>query len=122
MRWYRTAGPAVTGEGRRRPPAFSRFGKMISSADILPVVPMAATLDDDVRSLSAWMRVAWRRLADPSLTSFDRRETRNCMNEAEIALRAGLKRIAGREKTRREAEKAALVGRRPDFRILKLDT
>jgi hypothetical protein len=95
---------------------------MISGADIFAGGPMAATLEDDVRALSEWMRAAWRRLADPSLTSFDRRETRNCMNEAEIALRAGLKRIAGREKTRREAEKAALVGRRPDFRILKLDT
>ena len=83
---------------------------------------MAATLDDDLRALSEWMRGAWRRLADPSLTSFDRRETRNCMNEAEIALRAGLKRMADREEARREAERVVLAGRRLDFRILKLDT
>jgi hypothetical protein len=83
---------------------------------------MAATLDDDVSALSEWMRAAWRRLADPSLTSFDRRETRNCMNEAEIALRAGLKRMADREEARRDAERVELGGRRLDFRILKLDT
>jgi hypothetical protein len=83
---------------------------------------MAVTLDDDVSALSEWMRTAWRRLADPSLTSFDRRETRNCMNEAEIALRAGLKRMADREEARRDAERVELGGRRLDFRILKLDT
>ena len=83
---------------------------------------MAATLDDDVSALSEWMRTAWRRLADPSLTSFDRCETRNCMNEAEIELRAGLKRVADREEARREAERVVLAGRRLDFRILKLDT
>ena len=83
---------------------------------------MAATLDDDLRALSEWMRGAWRRLTDPSLTSFDRRETRNWMNEAEIALRAGLKRVADREEARREAERVVLGGRRLDFRILKLDT
>ena len=83
---------------------------------------MVETLDQDVRALKEWVRGAWGQLADPSLTSFDRREMRNYMKDAEIALNAGLKRIAEREKTRREAERAVLGGRRLDFRILKLDT
>jgi hypothetical protein len=44
------------------------------------------------------------------------------MNEAEIALRAGLKQMADREEARRDAERVELGGRRLDFHILKLDT
>jgi hypothetical protein len=83
---------------------------------------MADTLNQDVESLRAWLRGAWLYLADRSLTSFDRREIRNYMKDAEIALGAGLRRIAERERMRREAERVALSSRRPDFRILKLDT
>ncbi len=43
------------------------------------------------------------------------------MKEAELALQAGLKRIADRERARREAEKVTLEGRRLEFRILKLN-
>ena len=81
---------------------------------------MAATLDEDVRALKAEIRGAWRRLADPALTSFDRRETRNYMREAELALSAGLKRIADRAQSRRRVE-AANSGRHLDFRIIQLD-
>jgi hypothetical protein len=82
---------------------------------------MAETLDQDVLALSGWIRGAWRYLADPSLTSFDRREIRNCMKDAQIALHAGLKRISERERARREAERVILSDRRLDFRILRLD-
>lgn len=81
---------------------------------------MASTLDEDVRALKEGIRGAWRRLADPALTSFDRRETRNYMKEAELALSAGLKRIADREQPRREVE-TANIARRFDFRIIQLD-
>jgi hypothetical protein len=83
---------------------------------------MADSLNQDVESLRAWLRGAWLYLADHSLTSFDRREIRNYMKDAEIALGAGLRRIAERERVRREQERVALGTRRPDFRILKLDT
>ena len=83
---------------------------------------MANTLDQDVEALRGWLRGAWLYLADPSLTSFDRREIRNYMKDAEFALGTGLKRIADRERARREAERDVLEGRRLDFRILKLDT
>ena len=83
---------------------------------------MAKKLDEDVLALSGWIRGAWRCLADPSLTSFERREIRNYMKDAELALHAGLKQIWEREKARREAERVGLTGHRLDFRILKLDT
>jgi hypothetical protein len=79
------------------------------------------TLDRDVLALKGWVRSAWRQLADPSLTPFDRREIRNYMKEAEIALRAGIKRIADGEKAQRDAERAVSGRRRLDFRILRLD-
>jgi hypothetical protein len=85
------------------------------------VLKLAATLDEDIRDLKQWMHGAWRHLADPALTSFDRREIRNYMKEAELALAAGLKRLADREQARRDAEVASNIKKRPDFRILQLD-
>lgn len=82
---------------------------------------MADTLDDDLLALREWLSGAWRRLSDPSLTSFERRELRNYMKQADDALRAGLKRIVDRSRARREAEKVAPAARRVDFRIIKLD-
>ena len=61
---------------------------------------MANTLDQDVLALKEWLRVAWRYLADPCLTSFERREIRNY---------------------RREAESVNSDGQHFDFRILKVD-
>jgi len=78
---------------------------------------MAETLDQDVTNLTKWLRGAWRYLADPSLTSFDRREIRNCMKDAEVALAAGLRRIADREKAWREAERMVFGGRHLDKEV-----
>jgi hypothetical protein len=82
---------------------------------------MSDNLDHDVRALKEWLQGAWRFLADPSSTRFDRREIRNHMREADIALRAGFKTIASREKARRDDEMLLPTGPRLDFRILKLD-
>ena len=57
---------------------------------------MADTLEQDVHALKEWLRAAWRYLAEPSLTRFDRRELRNLMKEADPALRAGLQKLAAR--------------------------
>ena len=67
---------------------------------------MADTLDQDVTALKDWLSGAWRYLADTSLTSFDRREIRNYMKDADIALRAGLNRMAA---ARPEAERVVLA-------------
>ena len=82
---------------------------------------MQTFVNDDVCALSEWLRNAWRHLADPQLTSFDRRETRNAMKEVELALSAGFRRIADRERARRDAEKASMARQRLDFRIIHLD-
>jgi hypothetical protein len=82
---------------------------------------MADTLDEDLLALKEWLSGAWRRLSDPSLTSFERRELRNYMKQADDALRAGLKRIVDRSRAHREADKAAPATRRLDFRIIKLE-
>lgn len=82
---------------------------------------MADILDQDISALKEWLRRAWRCLADPSLTPFERRELRNYMKEADVALRSGLKRIAARELSRREAARDIRTGRRPVFRILQLN-
>jgi hypothetical protein len=79
------------------------------------------TLDQNVSALQQWIRDGWRYLADASLTSIERRKIRDGMREAEIALCAGLKRIADQQRLRREAEKALPASVQLDFRIVSLD-
>lgn len=38
-------------------------------------------------TLQSWLAGAWRRLGDPALTQFDKRELRNQMKQADLALR-----------------------------------
>lgn len=40
-----------------------------------------------IATLQSWLADAWRRLGDPSLTLFDKRELRNQMKQADAALR-----------------------------------
>ena len=56
------------------------------------------TLDQDVQALKEWLGQAWRYLAQPSLTRFQRQEMRNQMRLADAKLRAGLQKIASRDK------------------------
>jgi hypothetical protein len=86
------------------------------------VGPLADTLDQDVQALKDWLRSAWRSLASPSITPFERREIRNYMKEADAALRAGLQKVAARDKARREGFANDPWARSPDFRILKIET
>ena len=64
---------------------------------------MANTLDQDMHALKEWLRVAWRYLADPCLTPYERRELRNYMKDAGYALSSGLKQAAARDIARRES-------------------
>ena len=59
---------------------------------------MSDTLDQDVQALKEWLGQAWRYLAQPSLTRFQRQEIRNQMRLADAKLRAGLQKIASRDK------------------------
>ena len=81
---------------------------------------MADTLDQDVQALKEWLRTAWRYLADPSVTRFERQELRNYMKEADAALRTGLQKVAARERVRKEKYATYSQVRLPDFRIMKV--
>ena len=59
---------------------------------------MSETLDQDVQALKEWLGQAWRYLAQPSLTRFQRQEMRKQMRLADEKLRAGLQKIAFRDK------------------------
>jgi hypothetical protein len=43
-----------------------------------------------INELKEWQRVAWRRVADPLLTPFERREIRNHIRESDTELRCYL--------------------------------
>ena len=49
--------------------------------------------DPDIRALQQWLRDAWERLGDPSLTTFSRRELRNQMKQCSADLRALLQHM-----------------------------
>jgi hypothetical protein len=44
-------------------------------------------LSRKIIELKEWQRVAWRRVADPLVTDFERREIRNHIRESDEALR-----------------------------------
>ena len=47
----------------------------------------ASVLDSKIHELKEVQRVAWRQLADPSLTTFERREARNQIRLSNSELR-----------------------------------
>ena len=51
---------------------------------------MADALDRKIEALKRWQLQAWRRLAEPLVTPFERREIRNHMKEADAVFRACL--------------------------------
>jgi hypothetical protein len=51
----------------------------------------ADVLSHEIGALMAQQREAWRELAVPSLTAFDRREIRNRIRQGEVELREHLK-------------------------------
>jgi hypothetical protein len=53
-------------------------------------------LSRDIDALKALQRDAWRELASPSLTTFDRREIRNRIRQSEVELRENLKTMSER--------------------------
>ncbi len=75
-------------------------------------------LDQETCDLKDWLQTAWRRLADPSLTAFDRRELRNCMKEAEQTLRSAFARVSAQEIV---PQQTTIAKRRLNFRIVRLD-
>ena len=72
--------------------------------------------DRDIRALQEWLRAAWRRLGDPTLTAFTRRELRNQMKQCSADLKAHLEQLGTQQAPPvREANRPF---RRPELRIL----
>jgi hypothetical protein len=53
-------------------------------------------LSRKIRELNEWQRVAWRRVADPSVTAFERREIRNHIKESDGELHYYLRMMSER--------------------------
>jgi hypothetical protein len=73
-----------------------------------------------IRELMDWSTVAWRRIADPLVTTFERREIRNNLEVCEDELRRCLAIMSERFRARRAADvrdKSAAV----KFRLLAME-
>ena len=66
------------------------------------------TLSLKITELKEWQRVAWRRIADPAVTPFERREIRNHIKESDDELRGCLQVMSDR--LRFQAHKVEDVG------------
>ena len=73
-------------------------------------------LDSDINAMQQWLRAAWRQLADPSLTTFSRRELRNQMKQCSADLRARLQMAA--EQQSEPHQQPAPTYSRPPPRVL----
>ncbi len=73
-------------------------------------------LDSDINAMQQWLRAAWRQLADPSLTTFSRRELRNQMKQCSADLRARLQMAA--EQHSEPHQQSAPTYSRPPPRVL----
>jgi hypothetical protein len=79
-------------------------------------------LSRDIHALKELQRVAWSQLADPSLTTFDRREIRNQIRQSELELKTYLTMRS--ERTRfpvQPAQDAGYRRARPNLRLLIAD-
>jgi hypothetical protein len=76
-------------------------------------------LSRKVDELKEWQRVAWRRIADPLVTEFERREIRNHIKESDEELRYYLGMVS--ERLRLQAQTVEDVGdslAKINFRLL----
>jgi hypothetical protein len=60
-------------------------------------------LSRKIRELRHWQAIAWRRVADPLLTAFERREIRNHIKESDEELRGYLAMMSERLRFRARA-------------------
>jgi len=76
-------------------------------------------IQQHIATLQRWLSGAWRRLGDPALTQFDKRELRNQMKEADAALRRCLalsSELKSARKTQRRADSRSFA--KPELRFL----
>jgi hypothetical protein len=65
-------------------------------------------LSRKISELKDWQTIAWRRIADPSVTPYERREIRNHMKDCDAELRRCLQTMS--ERTRFQARAVEDVG------------
>jgi hypothetical protein len=85
----------------------------------LPSEMTEREIQHHITSLQRWLAGAWRRLGDPALTMFDKRELRNQMKQADAALRRCL--ALSSELKSAPKPPASAAGRtiaKPDLRFL----
>jgi hypothetical protein len=76
-------------------------------------------LSRKIRELKDWQTAAWRRIADPMLTAFERREIRNHLRDSEFELRHYLDMMSDRLRFRpAPAEKVDDSLAKLQFRLL----
>ena len=63
-------------------------------------------IQNHIATLQRWLAAAWRRLGDPALTAFDKRELRNQMKQADVALRECLALASELKSVQRTKDKA----------------
>jgi hypothetical protein len=74
-------------------------------------------IQNQIATLQRWLAAAWRRLGDPALTPFDKRELRNQMKQADLALRLALaSELKSAQRTKGKADARTFV--KPGLRFL----
>jgi hypothetical protein len=77
------------------------------------------TLSRKIGDLKSWQTAAWRRIADPMLTAFERREIRNHLKDSEFELHHYLDMMSERLRFRpAPAEKVGDSMAKLQFRLL----
>ena len=78
-------------------------------------------LSRKIGEMKEWQTVAWRRIADPFTTQFERREIRNHMKECDVELRRCIQMMSERLRFQtRSVEDVDDSFAKPSFRILAL--
>ena len=75
-------------------------------------------LRNHIATLQRWLDSAWRRLSDPALTRYDRRELRNQMKQADAALRKCLGLVSELKSAQARAGDGDDRVAKPDLRFL----
>ena len=75
-------------------------------------------IQQHIATLQRWLSGAWRRLGDPSLTQFDKRELRNQMKEADLALRQCLALSSELKSAQRTKPRDGRRFAKPELRFL----
>jgi hypothetical protein len=80
----------------------------------------ADVLSRNIDALKELQRVAWRNLADPALTVFERREIRNEIKQSDAELRSCLEMMSDRSRFRERPVEADVAERfgKFEFRLL----